>query len=352
MQSFLAYVAGQYGRKKEDVATDVLAYLLNRNKATRTALGRFIAEGGYMLPKTYSIVSRTKGVNGVPDLQITEADGSCCAIIENKFWAGLTSNQPVGYLKELKAEGGLILFVIPETRIDKLWNELCRRCEDDGRPIESSSGKRFSGRSANDHLRVVSWEQLIRHLVASVDKAATQESETSLFIEQLRRICEVANNERVEVIDPLELADRRLGQRVRDYAYLATAIANAAEEKQLFIQLPERKQLSWEGCGAGWSGRFGTMSNYVAWLGFDAESWSTHVISPLWLSFEDKNDIDELSALFDPEITAGTCFEIDRKNGSRALTLPIPITPGVEADDIIEIAVRWLEAIELRLRAL
>jgi hypothetical protein len=352
MQSFLAYVAGQYGRKKEDVATDVLAYLLNRNKSTRTALGRLIAEGGYTLPKTYSIVSRTKGINGVPDLQITDADGSCCAIIENKFWAGLTINQPVGYLKELKAEGGVIVFVVPETRIAKIWKELCRRCEEHGRPIESWSGGRFSGRTANDYIRVVSWDQLIHNLTAGVDKVASQDSETSLFIEQLRRICEVANKERVEVIDPAELSDRRLGQRVKDYAYLATAIAKAAEEKQLFIHLPERKQLRWESCGPGWSGRFGTMSNYVAWLGFDAEHWSTHVVSPLWLTFEDKNDFDELSNLFDPDIMAGTCFEIDRSNGGRALTLPVPVTTGAEADEIIETAVRWLEAIELRLRSL
>jgi hypothetical protein len=196
MRSFLAYVAEQYNRKKEDVATDALVYLLKKNRTARMAFRRFVLDRcDYTLPKIYSVTSRTKGFNGVPDLQVSDENGVCCAIVENKFRAGLTQNQPVGYFKELRDDGGLILFVVPKDRIDKIWNELRSRCEEADRPIEPVSNMRFSGQSAKHRLCVVSWDQLICHLEDGLDNDDAQTVEAKMFIDQLRRVCEVADKE-------------------------------------------------------------------------------------------------------------------------------------------------------------
>ena len=53
-------------------------------------------------------------------------------IIEGKFWANLTHNQPVNYLKEI-ANDGKILFLAPEKRLISLKVEIEKgvniRCE-------------------------------------------------------------------------------------------------------------------------------------------------------------------------------------------------------------------------------
>ena len=54
-----------------------------------------------------------------------DAVGAERLFIENKFWAGLTENQPAGYLDRLRAEGGaVLLFVVPTKRLPILWPEL------------------------------------------------------------------------------------------------------------------------------------------------------------------------------------------------------------------------------------
>jgi hypothetical protein len=225
MQSFLSYVAEQYGHKKEDVATDALAYLLNRYESARTPFVRFIAECGYRLPRINTFQSRKGGPNGIPDLWIIDETDSCCAIVENKFWAPLTGNQPVEYFNYLQ-DGGLILFVVPDTRIARLWSELKKLCANADRPIEPLQGnillKVLSGKSKSHHLCVASWEQLIPYLQDRIDNTEAHESEAVVFIEQLRRICKVAIQEEIRPLDAAILTDKRVGKQVYDYTRLLT----------------------------------------------------------------------------------------------------------------------------------
>ena len=53
-------------------------------------------------------------------------------MVENKFWAGLTDAQPVGYLDTLPdVVGSALVFIVPRKRVDTIWKELKRRCQED-----------------------------------------------------------------------------------------------------------------------------------------------------------------------------------------------------------------------------
>ena len=54
------------------------------------------------------------------------------AIIEAKFWAGLTPRRPLAYLGRLPTAGGVLIFLAPARRTDTLWNELIQRCRSGG----------------------------------------------------------------------------------------------------------------------------------------------------------------------------------------------------------------------------
>ena len=48
-------------------------------------------------------------------------------LIEAKFWAGLTDNQPIAYLERLPSNTpSALLFIAPTARLEILWNELRR----------------------------------------------------------------------------------------------------------------------------------------------------------------------------------------------------------------------------------
>ena len=51
-------------------------------------------------------------------------------IIEAKFWASLTENQPISYLKRLK-ENSILLFVCPTLRKNSLFVELKKKLTDE-----------------------------------------------------------------------------------------------------------------------------------------------------------------------------------------------------------------------------
>ena len=74
------------------------------------------------------------------DLVGFDEHGDESALIEVKFWAGLTDNQPVTYLERLRTDDkpAVLLFVAPRARLETLWPEVLRRAEKGG--IQSERG--------------------------------------------------------------------------------------------------------------------------------------------------------------------------------------------------------------------
>jgi hypothetical protein len=108
----------------EDLATEALGYVLSRSDAARTALKRHVDRCGVTLPEQLSYLTQSVGEHEErPDVVGQTADGVERLLIEAKFWAGLTENQPVGYLNRLPT-GGVLLFVVPEKRLHSCWSEL------------------------------------------------------------------------------------------------------------------------------------------------------------------------------------------------------------------------------------
>jgi hypothetical protein len=69
----------------------------------------------------------------IPDLVGTDGEGDNVFVVENKFWAELTSNQPLGYLPLLpKSKSSALFFVCPEKRLATLHSELIRLINETG----------------------------------------------------------------------------------------------------------------------------------------------------------------------------------------------------------------------------
>ncbi|MYA41649.1 MAG: hypothetical protein F4Z31_07855 [Gemmatimonadetes bacterium] len=80
---------------------------------------------------------------GRPDLVGFDEHGAERLLIEAEFWAGLTENQTLSYLRRLASDGGApgaLLFVEPAARLQPLWNELFRLVG--ALLVECATGKR------------------------------------------------------------------------------------------------------------------------------------------------------------------------------------------------------------------
>src|SRR5687768_5612239 len=83
---------------------------------------------GCELPSDLTYVGQV-GAEGTgrPDLVGTDPDHVERLLVEAKFGAGLTEQQPGGYLQRLPADAdGMLLVVAPSARLPTLWVELLR----------------------------------------------------------------------------------------------------------------------------------------------------------------------------------------------------------------------------------
>ena len=95
------------------------------------------------LPEDLSFQTQLRSEEfGQPDLVGKGGEGKIL-IVEVKFDAGFTENQPVAYFEHLAAPG-LLVFVVPEYRRQTVWFQLCKRCRDKSLAVNNISSTPWS----------------------------------------------------------------------------------------------------------------------------------------------------------------------------------------------------------------
>ncbi len=170
VNSLLAFLYPRIKGSQEDIATLSLNYILGQSEILRSAFTRLLSERLHLdyEPLAYStqVVGEQKER---PDI-VGSGDGKERIIIEAKFFAALTENQPGSYLARLKNQGGLI-FICPESRRIGLWNHLLDLVgqQDNGECWVDISGT---------HMAIISWDDVFDKLqsVANSDDPETKEN--------------------------------------------------------------------------------------------------------------------------------------------------------------------------------
>ena len=107
MESLLGQFYTRIKGSQEDIASEGLTYSL----AARQALNRVIQTDSGLTFGDISYSSQSIGENlERPDISGIDKDGKEVVLLEAKFWAALTNNQPVGYLNRL-GDNTVLLFI-------------------------------------------------------------------------------------------------------------------------------------------------------------------------------------------------------------------------------------------------
>ena len=128
--SLFGHLASRFAPHPENLATEALLYVL-RSPTARAALVRGLGRAGATLPRDLRFSSQVVAEDSsIPDLIGKDEDGQKRLIVEAKFWAGLTENQPGAYIAQLPGElDSVLLFVAPAARFTSLWPELLSRAQ-------------------------------------------------------------------------------------------------------------------------------------------------------------------------------------------------------------------------------
>jgi len=130
---FSHIVQKQFSKQYENVATEALAFILHSNNSARNGMMKLLRSIAPDMPDLHFRTQQTE-VSTRSDMRGDDNENEPRVFIENKFWAGLTDNQPRTYL-ELLAEypqTSILLIVVPDEREHTMWLEVIRRLKDAG----------------------------------------------------------------------------------------------------------------------------------------------------------------------------------------------------------------------------
>ena len=344
--TLFAHIIPRLTERTEDIAVEALGYILSQSTATRRALETLVSAGGAEVTSIAEVRTQVTGADGAtPDLGCVDEQSTESVLIEAKFWAGLTANQPNAYLARLpKDEPSALLFVAPAQRLETLWPEILRLAQDKYHldSIRETGDLRSASIAGSERrLMLTSWRALLDRMATSAGDA----NETNIVadIRQLRGLAE-----RMDADAFLPLRSAELGPEIPRRMEGLRQLVNDASNRGIANGWMNVNGMAWAARHTG-SGRYLRFGNeeaeLIAWFGVDSERWAKYRDTPLWLNLGrfHRLDIDEVRRRLEPlkatDQNAGL-LEI----GGRQF-IPIDLPASVEYEDVVAAVAEQLERV-------
>jgi hypothetical protein len=246
---FSHIIQKRFSAVNEDVATDALAFVLESSDAARRGKTKLLRR---ILPDLPTLRFKTQQADGAmrPDLWEL-ADTEPRVFVENKFWAGLTDNQPVTYLRRLAAasQPTMLLVIAPSAREQTLWRELLCRLHEAAISVserEAATGVSLCcATQLGPMLALTSWTKILSVLEhETVDDPGARGD-----LIQLRGLCDAADSEAFIPASNEQLSDQRPPAFIIQLgAIVRAAVDHAVTQNVLYISRL-KPQASWDRIG-------------------------------------------------------------------------------------------------------
>ena len=333
MSSMFGSLAARFAPSAENLATEALAYIL-QSSAARKALNEMasILCPGVGEARTFR-TQNTGEDQAIPDLAGFDHSGRAILLIENKFWAGLTPNQPTTYLKRLADDQpGLVLFVVPPRRLHAIWPDLATSADRAGLRLPSSPGtvaaNALSGQVGSRTLAVTTWQALLERIAEHA--SASGEAATVSDVGQLRGLCEAMNSTGYIPATQEELTNVEIPRRLLGLGELVQQACDRAVAAGIADARKLRPTHYWYGAG-----RFLRIGAAGAWVGIDHRLWALHGIGPLWATFS-RTDFGRAREVLDaigPWLSSSPVRAFDWEG---AAAVPLRILPQATRDVVLD----------------
>lgn len=332
-KSLLGHLALRFAVHPENLATESLAYVAHEAPAAKRALVAFVRHLGVPIPDIVSFDSQEGGADGsIPDLIGTDMHRRPVAILEAKFWAGLTDNQPVGYLRRLRNEASaMLVFVAPALRIPLLWPELLLRCREANVSLgeERNISDEIKVRAVHERhaLAICSWRALLSHLLQELNLEGDTRAVADII--QLQGICDRMDDDAFLPLISEELT-ASIGTRFIQFCRLVDDVVNHLVADGLASVSNVRTS-----AGAGLYFRPMKIHGYGCYLQVNSEHWIRRRPTPVWLSIRDR---EWRPARVAKEALATLQLADPQRvlDGGDDMLVPIRLALGVERPAVVE----------------
>ncbi len=115
------------GKVSESSLVSALAHCLKSHECFWEPFHAVAEDLGISIPLDDVVKQEDSGGGVRLDLGLYDGSGALWFIVEAKVAAGLTANQPLGYLDRLApARPGVLMFIVPWWRLDDVWEKATR----------------------------------------------------------------------------------------------------------------------------------------------------------------------------------------------------------------------------------
>jgi hypothetical protein len=346
-------LSSRFAPHPENLATEALHFLLDSRIAAGALLDLLAPSGAAIREVVRFETQAGSQDSGTPDLIGYDSSGTPRLIIENKFWAGLTENQPVTYFERSLADDGLLLFIVPRKRQEVIWTELLYRMQSadivmDESPVRDLT---FARTSRGRVLAVTNWLAVLNVMSTALDAANERSGVANL--DQLRGLCEEMDAKAFLPLRADELTDQSIARRMVNLADLVDRIVGAAcsrgiaDKSRGIADKSGPLKLTPTRYGTGHYLRVG---DYQFWFGIKLDVWAKYGITPIWISVERDTAFSKATVV--QEKLRGWAAETPPRAiiESKAAHVPIRLPHGVEETAVKEYALAQLQELDRVLR--
>ena len=347
-RTLLAQLAPMFGPHTENLAVESLGHILSGSAAARSGLSELLNSGGASVGQVAQVRTQAVGEDGArPDLAGVDQDGEERVLIEAKFWAGLTENQPGSYLRRLESarQPSVLLFVAPAQRTDTLWAELCRQLSKSASGVAMDSqadadGLRSTKVGGGPYLMLISWRSLLNFMAARA--SAASDSHTEIDIRQLQGLAEQQDEEAFLPLKQEELGPQ-LPRRVINLTGIVDDSINRADGTE-WVSRGSRMVATKSGYGMWlkFSRAEQVFGKAEVWFGLDYNRWARYRDAPLWLRFAPDLTAPAVRGRLEP-LRHRRPPELIESGGGRDIPIHLPVAK--ERETVLDAVVARLEEI-------
>jgi len=284
MQSLLGQFYNRIKGSQEDIASEGLVYILKQSIESRRVINQIIKiNTGYSF-SDLSYHTQNVGKNlERPDISGIDDTGKEVLLIEAKFWASLTHNQPNGYLKRLQ-ENTVLIFLVPTLRIRTVFEEVKSRISEQHHDLEiNTENHSILIKSSQKYILIKSWNEILNSI-----KSKIEQSNNQILISDLNQViglCETIDKNAFQPITDEDLSPK-IPKHINSYYEIVDKVVDELKKRSKeistkgLVKTPQRY---------GYHRYFGTKQlgmNFALKL----DLWEKVADTPFWLSISEVNE--------------------------------------------------------------
>jgi hypothetical protein len=278
MESLLGQFYNRIKGSQEDIASESLTYILSKSSRARQAINQIVKLDTGLNFADLTFQTQVTGDNlERPDISGINADGKEKLLIEAKFWASLTSNQPNEYLKRL-GENSVLIFLVPSLRVRAVFDEVYRRIKEEFNNVDiENERQKIKIVNSNKYVLVKSWNEILN----SVKFELIQENNQTLLsdIDQIIGFCDAIDNDSFHPIVDDDLSPA-IPKRIMSYYDIVDKVVDEIKNR---LDFASTKGLNRSRHKYGYR-RYFTINKIGFGIDFELSLWAKKADTPFWLS--------------------------------------------------------------------